>query len=136
MNQLSEMLKESNARMRTLMKAIHDGKPVNLEVFAAAQREYEAQIKQVNVIIQAYAVASKNKRTLTGLAKMNVLDESTAVDLRLGDPAEDKVKCPFEPRLITREECLDRSGEKKHQDECSGCETGRMTKAKMLPETP
>ena len=125
MNQIIQMFKESNARMTKIMKG-----GFKIEEIAAAQREFEGQIKLANTVISAFAIASKNKRTLVGLEKMNIMDASTAVDLLLGDPEEDKVKCPVQDRIIARHECLDYSGT--HSDDCDGCETGRDTKVKLL----
>lgn len=65
------------------------------------------------------------------LENKNMFDEATAIDLGLGDPEVDKVKCPERDDLITRAECLDYSGS--HMDDCSGCEIGKATKAKLLP---
>ena len=119
------MFMESNSRMKTIMKGNFKQDEVS-----AAQREFEGQIKLLNTVVSAYGIASKNKRALTGLEKMNIMDETTAIDLMLGDPEVDKVKCPEHDNLITRAECLDYSGS--HVDECSGCETGIVTKDKLL----
>lgn len=102
----------------------------NLQEISAAQREFEGQIKLINSIVSAFGIASKNKRVLAGLEKMNLMDDSTAIDLLLGNPDEDKVKCSETDSLITRAECLDFSGS--HHDICSGCETGKSTKHKLL----
>jgi hypothetical protein len=64
---------------------------------------------------------------------MNLMDETTAVDLALGDPEADKVKCPEQDQLITRAECLDYSGSPKHIDDCRGCEVGTACKNKLIP---
>jgi hypothetical protein len=85
----------------------------------------------LNTVVSAYGIASKNKRALVGLERMNIMDDTTAVDLMLGDPEADKVKCPEQETLITRQECLDYSGT--HPD-CSDCEIGIATKRKLLPE--
>ena len=128
MNQITQMFKESNERMKKLM----EGKgTVNLDVIASAQREFEGQIKLINAVVSAYGISSKNKRALTGLQRMNLMDDTTAVDLMLGDPEADKVKCPEQESLITRQECLDYSGA--HPD-CADCEIGIATKRKLLPE--
>ena len=114
------------------MKKLMEGKgTVNLDVIASAQREFEGQIKLINAVVSAYGISSKNKRALTGLQRMNLMDDTTAVDLMLGDPEADKVKCPEQESLITRQECLDYSGT--HPD-CSDCEIGIATKRKLLPE--
>ena len=128
MNQITQMFKESNERMKKLM----EGKgTLNLDVIASAQREFEGQIKLINAVVSAYGISSKNKRALTGLQRMNLMDDTTAVDLMLGDPEADKVKCPEKDGLITRQECLDYSGA--HPD-CADCEIGIATKRKLLPE--
>jgi hypothetical protein len=120
------MFMESNERMDKIMKG-----SFQLDKIAAAQREFEGQIKLINALVSAYGISSKNKRALSGLKNMNILDDTTAVDLMLGDPEVDKVKCPEKEELITRAECLDWSGS--HTEYCDGCETGRTTKEKLLP---
>jgi len=103
-----------------------------LEQISSAQREFEGQIKLINAVVSAYGIASKNKRAMTGLERMNLMDDTTAIDLMLGDPEVDKVKCSEHDDLITRQECLDYSG--KHYEECKGCEVGLATKNKLLGE--
>lgn len=125
MNQITQMFMESNARMKKIMKGGFNGDEVT-----AAQREFEGQIKLINAVISAFGIQSKNKRAISGLNQMNILDDSTAIDLMLGDPEVDKVKCPEHNDLITRAECLDYSGS--HSDECQGCEIGQATKNKLL----
>jgi len=121
------MFKESNARMNKIMKD-----ELKLDKIAALQREFEGQIKLINTVVSAYGIASKNKRAMVGLERMNLMDDTTAIDLMLGDPEVDKVKCPEHDDLITRQECLDYSG--KHYEECKGCEVGLATKNKLLGE--
>lgn len=123
------MFKESNSRMNKIMKGAF-----NLNEVASAQREFEGQIKLVNAVVSAFGIASKNKRAMKGLERMNIMDETTAVDLMLGDPEIDKVKCPLKDELITRSECLDFSGHHSF-DDCKSCEIGIETKDKLLPET-
>lgn len=125
MNQVIHMFKESNSRMKKIMTG-----DFRAEVISAAQREFEGQIKLLNAVINAFAIQSKNRRVMDGLNKMNLMDDSSAIDLCLGDPNADKVKCPYHDSLITRAECLDYSGH--HYDDCKGCEIGRDTKKILL----
>jgi hypothetical protein len=60
---------------------------------------------------------------------MNLMDDTTAVDLMLGDPEVDKVKCPIQDKIIYRHECLDYSGS---HTECVDCEIGKVTRDKLL----
>lgn len=106
-----------------------------LDEVAPAQREFEGQIKLLNAVISVYGIASKNKRALTGLKQMNLMDPTTAIDLMLGDPNIDKVKCPVQNKIITRAECLDYSGETEHIEVCQNCEI-RATTREMLLEDP
>ncbi len=118
---------ESNGRMKQIMKGGY-----KVDQITSAQREFEGQIKLINTVVQAFAIQSKNKRAISGLERMNIMDENTAIDLMLGDPEIDKVKCPEHDNLITRAECLDYSGS--HFDDCRGCEIGAATKKRLLPD--
>jgi len=117
--------------MKKLMNALESGMKPDMSIIEAAQREFEGQVKAINCTVSMYAVMSKNRRAAAGLEKMNIMDDSTAIDLMLGDPEVDKVKCPLQDNLITRAECLDYSGS--YGDDCRGCDIGRTTKAKLLP---
>ncbi len=121
------MFMESNNRMKKIMKG-----DFKLEEITAAQREFEGQIKLLNAVVSAFGIASKNKRAMAGLEKMNLMDDTTAVDLMLGDPEVDKVKCPVENKIMSRADCLDYSGS--HYTECKGCEIGLKTKEMLLQE--
>jgi hypothetical protein len=134
MNQITSMLKDSNDRMRRLMEAIDNpGKIKNLDMITAAQREFEGQIKSLQVIVSLYGVSSKNRRAVSGLKKMNIMDDLSAVDLMIIDPEAEKVKCPVLDMLITRGDCLDYSGETANKKECSICTNGLETKRRLLP---
>jgi hypothetical protein len=113
------------------MKAIEGVNKPDMEVIASSQREMEYQIKAANIVIQAFAIASKNKRTMIGLEKMNIMDDSTAIDLGLGNPEDDKVKCREREMLVTRADCLDYSGT--HLDDCDGCDQFSKSRAVCLP---
>lgn len=126
MNQITSMFQESNGRMKKIMKGDYKADQI-----ASAQREFEGQIKLINAVVSAFGIMSKNKRAGNALERMNLIDGTTAIDLMLGDPELDKVKCPYHDRLITRAECLDYSGS--HHEDCMGCEIGKDTKDKLLP---
>ncbi len=107
-----------------------------LDQITSAQREFEGQIKLVNAVVSAYGIMAKNKRAEKGLDRMNVLDATTTIDLMLGDPEVDKVKCPIQDKLIIRADCLDYSGKAENMDHCKGCEIGIATKKKLIDPMP
>lgn len=127
MNQVTLMFMQSNERMKQIIKG-----ETKLDIIAAAQREFEGQIKLLNSIISIYGIASKNKRAISGFKQMNILDDTAAIDLELGDVENEKVKCKWKDRLITRQECLDFSGS--NPDDCKGCEVGMETRDLLLNE--
>lgn len=125
MNQVTQMFMESNSRMKKIMKG-----DFQLNQITTAQREFEGQIKLLNTVISAFGIMSKNKRAEKGLERMNIMESTTAIDLMLGDPEVDKVKCQIKQGLLTRAECLDYSGS--HYEACKGCEIGIDTKDRLI----
>lgn len=116
--------------IQLMIKDLKEGN-ISAEKFSTVLAGIRETRKYCNLVIQAYAVSSKNKRAMAGLEKMNLIDDTTAIDLMLGDPEVDKAKCPLKDNLITRAECLDYSGT--HYDDCVGCEIGKATKDKLIP---
>jgi hypothetical protein len=96
-----------------------------------AQREMLNQIKLANIVIQGYAVASKNKRAMVGMTRMNFMDDQVAINLGLAGEI-DNIKCEVLHRLITREQCLDTSGEQNAEYDCSGCQHYNITKNVLM----
>lgn len=125
MNQLVQMFEDSNSRMKSIMKQTKKYSP---EELSQAQREFEAQIKLLNAVISAHGIASKNKRAMVSMERMNLMDESTAIDFLECGREEDKVKCPNLHNPITRAECLDRSGSSTHYEECLKCDIGKASR--------
>ena len=126
--QIIEMFEASNRRMKKIM-----GGEFKQEEIQAAQREFEGQIKLVNAVVQAFAVSSKNRRTMSSLEKMNLMDNNDAIEIGLSQEL-DKVKCPDVNKIITRAECLDYSGQEEHLGTCTTCEQFPITRGRLLPE--
>jgi hypothetical protein len=90
-----------------------------------------ASHKWASLKVQIYCAKTKNDRILKNCKQSNIADDTTAIDLGLGDPEVDKVKCPVEDKIITRADCLDYSGA--NYDLCGNCEIGKATKEMLLP---
>lgn len=71
MNQVMRMFKESNERMAMILD---NNRTTSLNELAAAQREFEGQIKLVNAVVSAFAVMSKNERAKDNFTKLNIID--------------------------------------------------------------
>jgi len=104
-----------------------DAQHINTEIAIYSQTE-----KRAKLLLQAHVSGAKIKSgLLKEIFKSNMIGEGQAIDLGEASPEDDKVKCPEQDKLILRSECLDYSGS--HAD-CIGCETGKATKEKLLPE--
>lgn len=135
MNQSTKEWMESNVLMKKLFKAIEGGDKPDMAVVYAIQRQMEINIKRVHAHVAMFNTAEKNSRAKSRWERMNLQDD-TAVDLLLGDPEDDKLKCPEQDHLITRHECLDYSGEANNHDTCAHCDLGLDTKRKLLVPSP
>ena len=133
--QIIKMYEMSNKRMEAMMDQITNGKAnatLNLPLILLAIREFEAQGKLFNYVVQAFAVSSKNKRTIKSLGKMNLMETTTALDF--GSSELDKVKCLNKDELITRAECLSYSGKSEHMEYCQrDCVNFGETRRILLP---
>lgn len=133
MNQTTHMWMESSVLMKRLLEGIEGTNKPDMEVVSAVSRVFEGRVKLINAHVFMFRIKSKNERALKAFNRMNLMDESTAIDLLLGDPEVDKVKCPYHDNLITRQECLDYSGTEGHVDGCRGCDYGTATKDMLIP---
>jgi hypothetical protein len=125
------LLEQEIYELRNLRRDFRAGKfdaqHINTEIAIYSQTE-----KRAKLLLQAHVSGAKVKSgLLREIFKTNMIGEGQAIDMGQDDPEEDKVKCYERDELITRAECLDYSGS--HIDDCSGCETGKTTKAKLLP---
>jgi len=136
MNQVIELFQQSNVRMKRLMKSLDGLNKPDMEVITAAQRECEDQLKGINAVASLFSVFSKNKRAEKQVANQGIMDGTTAIDMMLGDPEVDKVKCPIQDKIITRADCLDYSGKPENMAHCQGCEIGSDTKRKLVDISP
>jgi len=119
------MLTESNARMAKITKGGYDR-----DQSEDAQRELKLQLSLLNVILRGLEITTGQRSLKNQLKAMNIMDSSVAVDLGIGDPELDKIKCPAKDDLILRADCLDYSGS--HSEECNGCENRKETQDLLL----
>ena len=90
----------------------------------AAQLGGISQIeKQQNLILKTTIIEERLKRKLTGGY------------VALENPKEEKIKCPCQKnKKITREECLDYSGDSKNFEKCQKCDEFSATRNLFLPQ--
>ena len=131
MNQMTEYFNECNRIMRELRD---NPKTFNMEQIAFRLKVLDAVMRGVNANIAMAGIALKDKRATKHMKDINLIGNTSAIDLMLGDPEVDKVKCPEHDDLITRAQCLDESESTKYFDRCAGCDIGAETKRMLLPD--
>jgi hypothetical protein len=96
------------------MERIIGGK-YNRDEILDAQREAEIQLKAVNQYVQIFSVAAKNDRAMLTLKKKGIMDGFTTIAL----PKDGEIFCQERDVSISKEECLDYSG---NHTECQSCD--------------
>ena len=113
---------EDLAKIRNRFRA---GK-ITLENLNAELAIYAREEQQMKMYLQGINMICKHGKVVKNqMERSNFLTES-AIDCRVVDNEDDKIKCEQTKEIITRQECLDKSGEP--DSCCNGCETGLINK--------
>lgn len=95
---------------------------------------YNQTAKRENMLIQIAISAEKQGRkdkVWDRLDSMNLIDSKSSIDV---ETCGDKFKCSAQGwALITRDNCLDYSGDSKHIDFCQNCEQFAITRKQFPP---
>ena len=82
--------------------------------------------KRVKHMLTALSTGAKHGKVLMNqILRTNIISDS-AIDCRAIEDEHDKVMCEQTKDIMTRQECLDKSGEEGSC--CNGCETGLINK--------
>jgi hypothetical protein len=122
MDLFTKIQNDLNKRMELIEAGKYDRDELK-DVLAVIDR----QISNVNWMISAYGVASKNMRAGKAMSKKNVLDSFSAVAL----PTNGLISCRVKVDPISKEECLDYSGS---HTECQDCEVFGHSRKVVLGE--
>jgi len=82
--------------------------------------------KRMNLLLKAMAQGAKyGKKQMEQIVSKKIMGDEKAIESAENNDME-SITCEKTQTTITRQECLDNSGEQKK--ECKGCETGVITK--------
>lgn len=127
------LLEQEISELRTLLKLIEKGKVTEGQVLARVA-VYSQIEKRAKLMLNAFSMVVKNGRTLNRIIKSNLIGDLEAVDT-IPDVNGQKIICILgEDKIITRQECLDLSGQKDNYEVCQECEHSRVTKGLLLDE--
>jgi hypothetical protein len=110
---------------------IHDfkNKKITAEELSAAMGAYSQVEKRIGHMLKGFALASQAKKSY-GLLVMQtgLIGDDLIVDVEPKQAASERVVCDDQNKVITREECKNRSGDPMHMDQCQECETNKSTR--------
>ena len=121
---MAGLIEQEIMELRDLCREFVEGKVTSDNVNTRLSI-YNQTAKRMNMLVQVAALSEKHGKggkgeTWKRLNSMNVVDGSIAIDTNSN---YDKVKCPQKGgNIVTREECLDYSGENRNIDDCQQCE--------------
>jgi hypothetical protein len=99
---------------------------LNIEGLNAELSIYAREEQQMKMYLQGISMIAKHGKIIKNqLERSNFLTDSAIDCTQIGDE-EDKIKCEQTNDIMTRQECLDKSGEE--DSCCGGCETGLINK--------
>lgn len=127
------LLEQEITEIRQMMRNYDAGKLTTEQIHVKIAM-YSQVEKRAKLMLQAFAMAAKHKKSvLTQITQSNLIGDGAAIDLPTCGPEEENVKCPMKDNeIISRQKCLDLSGENKNYEECSGCKVGTATKRLLL----
>lgn len=127
------LLEQEIKELRELRKQLIEGKTTP-EMGMMLLGVYSQTEKRAKMILQAHAIAAKHgKATFNRMSKANFISDGDPMELGV-DYAEEKIRCPDLEQMITREQCLDLSGEACRHQDCTSCTHYPRTRELLLPE--
>lgn len=128
MGLIAEEIKE----LRQMVKLVDAGKLTTEEV-RVKLNIYKEVHKRARLILDVYIACSSPHLVEKRFHSLNLLSKGELVQLE-GDIELEMVMCPDQDdgKAITREECLDFSGDAKNMAHCQSCENFGITRRLLL----
>lgn len=113
--------------LRSLLVDVKEG-VLPLEKIEVMVRIYGQISKRVDQMLQIAKISQgdiQKEKTWKKMVELNIISDSDAIAIE----GHTVIKCPeMGGRLITREDCLDFSGDSKHIDDCQNCKQFTITR--------
>ena len=124
------LLEQEIKELRKLRKDFVSGK-VSADNMYGQLSVYSQIEKRAKQILQAHALAAKfGKPVLNRITQTNLIGNGSCVEAEAMEA--EMIKCPDQDRFISRNECLDYSGDSGHYDDCISCEHFKQTRNLLL----
>jgi len=123
--------------VRQLIKARRAGK-IDKEEYDDALKGHTESRKMLEGELRGQCEAARYTASMhlqMALKSAGLIGSGEFANPSIGTIEQETVLCEKQDKIITREECLDRSGSKDYFQECDGCETGILCK-KLLVDNP
>lgn len=96
---------------------------------------YSQSEKRARLLLDSLALGAKyGNSAARRIINTNLIGNEEAIDLTLGSSGNEKVMCETQDKIISRDECLDYSGNPPKGVDCSGCKNFKITRKLLLDE--
>lgn len=86
-----------------------------------------------NIRIAMFGYPNGGRPFLNSLERKGISNETEVIPFLPAEIEHQRVLCPISHMEMTRGECLERSGEEQHYEDCKGCEIGSHVKKLLTP---
>lgn len=129
------LIQQEIKELRQLLGDVKGGK-VTHEQLMDQIAVYSQIEKRAQTLLNSISLAAKyGSSTLRRVINTNIIGNEEAIDLALDYQGNEKVMCEVQEKVISRDECLDFSGNPPEGVNCSGCKHFKITRQKLLPKT-
>jgi predicted RNA-binding Zn-ribbon protein involved in translation (DUF1610 family) len=123
------LIEQEIAELRRMQKQVLAGE-MTPEMAQIQIGFYNQTAKRVSQVIQIAGLSQKSKKAYSQIVSANIVGGDTAIDV--GEEKE-LFRCPEKGgKCITREDCLDYSGDQNHIHSCQKCEHFTTTRKQLL----
>ena len=126
------LLEQEIKELRVLNKRIDEG-TIDKDYLNSKIEVYSQTEKRAKLILQAMALNAKygGNTAIKKLKTSNLVGGEIALD---DSPSVQIIACPDIGKAITREECLDYSGDVKNVEPCGSCREFNITRSMLIAQ--
>jgi len=109
-----------------------DAKTIDFQEVDARCKVHNLLYKEQKIILGVLAMSQKNGITPKRITASGLMTKGEIIRTSPKELAIELVECPDLNANITREECLDYSGESSHLDDCKSCKNFNINRDMLL----
>ena len=125
------MIEQEYKELRKLQADYAAKKITSMELNDHLKVYKRTQALQNNMIkIEQMRLQAGNNTPVNKLIEQNLIGNRIALNLKVEERGLETIRCTYNEKIITRDDCLDYSGS--HMDQCAGCHHNKATKQALI----